>query len=54
MDAKTPTKADIDALMAQVTEQREEVRRLQEEVESLTKIIEELRSRPPEVAFVSR
>ena len=45
MDAGKITPADVDALMAQVAEQRDQVRRLQEEVERLANIIQQLQPR---------
>ena len=46
MDAEKLPQADFDKLLAQVAEHREHVRRLQEEVERLTKMIDECRLRP--------
>ena len=46
MDAVKLPQADFDKLLAQVAEHREHVRRLQEEVERLAKMIDECRLRP--------
>ena len=49
MDAKKPNNTEVDALMAQVAEQREEVRKLREELERIVARIEELRLQRPGV-----
>jgi uncharacterized coiled-coil protein SlyX len=44
MDVQKPTQAEIAVLLAQVAEQEKQVRRLEAEVERLTKMIKEVRA----------